>query len=511
MAAREVILSIDGGTESVRVGLVDARGRLVASAAEPYPTRFPRGGWAEQAPADWWASLCAAARACLAAAAPGCRVVGLCADATTCTLVPLDGAGEPLRPALLWMDVRAAAQARAVAATGHAALARYTPAGVSAEWMLPKALWLAAEEPETWVATASLVEYLDWLNLRLTGRLALNLNTATQRWLYNARAWHWPLDLFEAVGLRGLAARLPADVVPAGERLGALTPAAARDLGLAAGTPVVQGGGDAFVAVPGLGLVEVGGMGLIVGSSTVLAGLTAAPATGPGFFGSFPDAIVPGLELVEAGQASSGSILAWFRRELARELPADRAYRTLDAEAAAEPPGSGGVVVLENFQGNRTPYTDSRVRGAVWGLSLATSRAQIWRALMEGIGYGTRGILAALSAAGVRPPRLVACGGATKSALFMQILADSCGLPIALTEVGEAPLLGCAVLAAAGLGLHTDLHAAAAAMVRVTRTYEPRPETAEIYAAGARLYEQSFHGLRGPMHAAQPAQAQPAR
>jgi ribulose kinase len=246
-------------------------------------------------------------------------------------------------------------------------------------------------------------------------------------------------------------------------------------------------------------------MALIAGSSTVVAGLSRAAAHGHGFFGSFPDAIIPGLELVEAGQASAGSVLAWFRRECARDLPPETAYRALDEEAAREAPGAGGLVVLESFQGNRTPYTDSRVRGAVWGLSLATSRGQIWRALMEGVGYGLRGILAALAAAGVRPARLVACGGATRSPLFMQILADACRVPLGLTQVPEAPLLGCAVLAAAGIGLYRDIPSAAAAMVRVARTYEPRAETAEVYERGARLYEASFHALREPMHEASAA------
>ncbi len=498
MAPAEQILAIDGGTESVRVALFDASGNLLAAAAEAYPTRYPEAGWAEQSPEDWWSSLCRAARACVQAAPSG-RIVALCADATTCTLVPLDAAGRPLRPALLWMDVRAAAQAQAVAATGHAAL-QYTPAGMSAEWMLPKSLWLREREPETWAATATLVEYIDWLNSRLTGRLALALNTATQRWLYNGRRWRWPRDLFAAMGAADLETRLPAEIVPAGERFGALTADAASALGLPPCLPVIEGGGDAFVALPGLGVVDPGAMGLIAGSSNVLAGFARESAHGPGFFGSFPDAIIPGLELVEAGQASAGSVLAWFRRELARDMPAEGAYRVLDEEAAREPAGSGGLTALENFQGNRTPYTDSRVRGALWGLSLATSRGRIFRALMEGIGYGVRGILHALAAAGVRPERLVACGGATRSPLFMQILADVCGVPLALTEVREAPLLGCAVLAAAGLGLYPDIASASHAMVRAARSWSPRPENAAVYEAGARLYDASFHALRKPMH-----------
>ena len=495
----EYVLAIDGGTESVRVGLFDRSGRLMAKAAHSYGTAYPRSGWAEQDPDEWWAALASASRACLAAASiSGKDVAGISAVATTCTLVPLGTDGRHVRPALLWMDVRAAQQAERVSQTGHAALS-YCRAGCSAEWMLPKAMWLREHEPQVYARTSHFAEYLDWLMYRFTGRLVLNRDTATQRWFYNCRTWDWPADLFASVGLPDLTDKIPSEIVPIGARVGSITPEAAEALGLTAGTPVFEGGGDAFVALLGLNVTRPGKVGMITGSSTVVAAFAADEVHGAGVFGGFPDAVVPGLWLVEAGQASTGSMLAWFRSLMAQDLPADTAFVALDDEAAAVAPGSNGLIVLDSFQGNRTPYTDASARGAIWGLSLHTTRAHIFRAMMEGIAYGTRHILDVFAHLGCRSSELYVCGGATHSNLFLQILTDVCSLPLVVTEVAEASLLGGAIVAAAGLGMHSDITAASNAMVRPRKTYEPGAQQ-HTYLPYFELYKQTYPQLRSLMH-----------
>ena len=250
----------------------------------------------------------------------------------------------------------------------------------------------------------------------------------------------------------------------------------------------------------GLNVAGPGKIGLITGSSNVLGAFVAEEFHGPGLFGAFPDAVLPGLWLVEAGQVSTGSVLAWFKRNFAADLPAEAAYRLLDAEAARLPPGSGGLVALDHFQGNRTPYTDSQARGALWGLSLHTGRADVFRALMEGIAYGTRQILETLAGYGHAAGEVLVCGGATRSEVFMQIYADVCGLPMAVTEVSDAPLLADAVLCATGLGAYPDLTAAAAAMVRITRTYAPDPARHAAYAFYYDRYRDTYAQLRDLIH-----------
>jgi ribulose kinase len=366
--------------------------------------------------------------------------------------------------------------------------------------MLSKALWLSENEPEVYARTTCLIEYTDWLVYKMTGRLVLNLNTATQRWYYNGREWGWPGDLFAAVGVPELEKKFPKEVVPAGREVGRLLPEAAWALGLPDSITVYQGGGDAFVGLLGLNVAAPGKLGLITGSSNVMGVFVAQEFHGTGLFGGFPDAVVPGLWLVEAGQVSTGSILAWFKRYFAADLPPASVYSILDGEAKQIPPGAGGIIVLDYFQGNRTPYTDPLARGAIWGLSLHTTRAHLFRALMEGIAYGTNHILEVLSGYGQSPQEMCTCGGATRSDTFMQIYADVCGIPISIVKVTDAPLVGGAILAATGAGAFPNLQAAAQSMVKVTKTFIPNRERHEAYRFYFERYKQTYCHLRELMH-----------
>src|SRR5262249_44280388 len=214
------------------------------------------------------------------------------ADATTCTLIPLNAQGEVLRRSLLWMDVRATEQAGRIFETGHESL-RYSLAGVSAEWMPAKMLWLKEHEPEISQETRYLLEYTDWIAYCLTGRLTLNLNTIAQRWYYHKPGGGWPSAFYSEIGLSGIEAKFPTDILRIGEIVGPLSDDAAQQLGLPTGIPVAAGGGDAFIGLLGLGVVEPGDLGVVMGSSNVLSGLTTDEVHFHGIFGSFPDAVIP--------------------------------------------------------------------------------------------------------------------------------------------------------------------------------------------------------------------------
>jgi len=495
------VLGIDAGTEAVKAGIFDVQGRRVALSARPYRTYFAAPGWAEQEPTEWWASLVGAVQESLRKADVSAgEIVGVSADATTCTLVPLGADGSELGRALLWMDVRSAAQAQRIYATGHPAL-RYCLAGVNAEWMPPKMLWLKENEPARYGATATLLEFTDWIAYRLTGRLALNLNTATQRWFYHGPSGGWPLAFWEEIGLADLAAKLPAELLPLGRVVGGLRGEIAAELGLRPGIPVAVGGGDAFVGLLGQGVTQPGDLGVVMGSSNVLSALAAEEVHFPGVFGSFPDALLPGLNLVEAGQVSTGSLLSWFKRNFGAGAEADAAargmsvYALLDEEAARLPAGSEGLVVLDSFQGNRTPHTDSTARGMIWGLSLQSGRAHVFRALMEGIAYGMEDILQTFRRQGFQIERIIASGGATHSPLFMQIYADVTGRALSVTREPEASLLGSAIVAAVGAGLYPDLAAAAGEMVAVERVYQPDAQRHLEYAFYVRQYQETYQQM----------------
>jgi FGGY-family pentulose kinase len=504
------LIGIDGGTESLRVGVFDVSGRPLAFAATPYGLDHPRPGWAEQDPDEWWSALVQSVRGAMEKS--GVRaddIAGISLDCTTCTVVAVDDRGRHLRPAIIWMDVRASDQARRIGRSTHPAR-KYNSGGkgpVSAEWYPSKALWLKENEPDTYRRARYLVEYTDWLNWRLTGRWTVNINTASMRAYYDRAQGGWPTGFYSEIGLGDVLDKLPAEVLDLGEPVAGLAEGQASELGLKPGTPVAQGGADAFVAQIGLGVVQPGKMALITGSSHVLTGQSDRATFGEGFFGAYTDAVVPGQYTVEGGQVSTGSVLKWFKdnfcADVLREAEAKRVnpYDLLNERASRLPIGSDGLIVNEYWQGNRTPYTDPDARGNIWGLSLHHGPAHLYRAIQEGVCYGTEHILRHMRDADVDVREFVAAGGACNSRHWMQMHADVTGVPIALTEVGDAAVLGCAILAAAGAGIYPGVPQAAEAMVHETEVLEPDKARHDEYQFFVDAYAETYPRLRDLVHA----------
>jgi len=507
MADGQYLMGIDGGTGGVRVGIFDREGAPVVFESVEYTTTFPRSGWAEQDPGEWWSCLVQAVRRAMSdgGVAPE-EIAGISTDATTCTVVAMDRQDRVLRPALLWMDVRASDQARKVEETGDRAL-KYNGYGpVSAEWMPSKALWLKENERETYDNATHICDYEDWMTFRLTGEWTASINTASFRAYYDRDAGGWPESLYEAVGLGDVIEKFPEKVLDMGTAVDGLTKAAAEELGLPEGTPVAQGGGDAFVGTLGLGVTEPGKLALITGSSHVIVGQAAEAHYGRGFFGSYTDGIVPGQYSVEGGQVSTGSIVAWFKNQFATDAAAQAkergidTYEVLNEMAAKVPIGSDGLIVIDYFQGNRTPHTDPLARGMIWGLSLGHTPGHIFRAILEGICYGTEHIFRTMREHGFTPKETVVAGGPTKSELWMQMHADVSNVPISLTSEGEGPVLGSAMLAAVGAGIYPDIHTAARNMVHTERTIEPDQGKHEEYKFYVDRYIETYPQMRESMH-----------
>ena len=488
------LIGVDGGTESLRAGVFDLEGRPLAFAATAYKTRFPNPGWAEQDPGDWWAALGESVRRAVErAAVPTEEIAALALDTTCCSVVALDQEGEPLRPCLIWMDLRSAPQTEKVVATADEAL-KVNSNGkgpVSAEWMLPKALWIKENEPQIFAQAATICEFQDYLNYHLTGRRVASINNVSARWHCDRRRGGIPESLLEKLGLGDLAQKWPSEVLDLGQVVGGLTARAAKHLGLPQNLPVVQGGADAFIGMVGLGVVRPGSLAFITGSSHLQLGLSAVPFHGTGVWGTYPDALLPGLYAVEGGQTSTGSVVNWLKN-----LYGVSDYEDLNLEAAKLPPGSEGLIVQEHFQGNRTPHTDPQSRGAIHGLTLKHGRAHLFRAAIEGIAFGSELILETMRHNGFAPDRIVVAGGATRSDLWLQIHADVCNLPLTLTEVADAPALGCAILAAVGVGLHPDIPTAADHMVKVTHVVEPDLSTHSAYRPFYEAYKSTYAALR---------------
>lgn len=476
-------LTADGGTESLRARIYDLNGKCIASCTVPYETSFSAGARAEQMPADWWASFVKASRGAISKGGidPG-QIEAIAYATTSCSVVALDENGDALRPALIWMDVRAHAEADAVLATGDPAL-QLNGAGqgpVSAEWMLPKALWLKRNEPEVFDRAYRICEYQDFLTYKLTGEWAASLNNVGLRWHFRNDAGGRPETLLGALGLEALLDKWPPRVVAPGEVIATLTAQAATELGLSRSVKVVQGGADALIGMIGLGVARPGQLALITGSSHLQFGVTEAALSAPGVWGAYADIVYPGRYVVEGGQTSTGSIINWLGR-----LTGGLNYDELNARAAELEPGCDGLIIQDHFQGNRTPYTDPLSRGAILGLTLAHEKHHIFRAIMEGISFGTRAILDAFGRAGYTSSEITVGGGASASDLWMQIHADTAGLTIKIPASADAPSTGSAILAAHGAGHFETIDDGIAGMVHPGRTIDP-------IAANVAKYEEIY-------------------
>lgn len=507
MTGGPYLMGIDFGTGGVRVGLFDPEGAPIVFHGEEYETRYPRPSWAEQDPDEWWSALVTATKKAMEeSGVESGEIAGISIDATSSTVLAMDEKDRHLRQAIMWMDVRASDQASRIAKTGDDAL-KYNGYGpVSAEWGLPKALWIKENEPEVYKNAQHICDCSDWLIHRLTGEWASSINITSTKYYYDRDEGGYPEDLYEAVNAGDLLDKFPKNVLDMGAVVGGLRKETADELGLKANIPVAQGGLDAYVGALGLGVVEPGKVALITGSSHVMIGQTSQPIHDPGFWGAYTDALIPGQYTVEAGQASTGSIVAWFKNQFASDAAAkakDRGVDTYDVltEMAQDVPiGSDGLIVLDYFQGNRSPYTDPLARGAMWGLTLSHTPGHVFRGIIEGICYGTENILRTMRESDFELEETVVSGGPAKSDLWMQIHADVSNMPISFTRVSEGPVLGSAMLAAVGAGIYPDIPAAAKNMVHTSETIEPDPDRHEEYQFYLDRYMETYPQIKEQMH-----------
>jgi FGGY-family pentulose kinase len=491
IAEKKYVLGIDFGTQGLKLGIFSALGKLVWKGEQSYPTYFPQVGRAEQNPLDWWNALIrllhqGSANVDLS------RIGGICVCATSSSVLLVDPEGTPVMPAMMWMDQRAVPDAGAINENRDPAVTgtlRYSGGKVSEEWMTPKALWL--KRNGMLKPGYKVVEQLDWINYMLTGKWAASQCNAVCKWNYVPSEGGFSPSFFSAIGWPEFAEHWPQEVIPVGGLVGTVTSQAAGQLGLPEGVPVFQGGIDAHIGMLGVGAVDPGVMALVMGTSFVHLVHSPKPVFQQGLWGPYPDALLPGSWLLEGGQLTCGSLTTWFLKQFYPDVPEEKragVYGELLREAEKIPAGSEGIVIMDSWQGNRTPYRNPLATGAIVGLTLAHTRYHIFRAILEATAYGTKNVIEAFQQTEQPIKRIIACGGGTKNPLWMQILSDVTGLAIETLEETEAGIKGCAITAAYGLGYYPSLADAAKAMGEKGKAYEPRPEERSAYEKYFQIY-----------------------
>jgi len=311
----------------------------------------------------------------------------------------------------------------------------------------PKILWLRRQRPELWAKTDKIVTSTTYLTWKLTGRFVIDHYTAsTFAPLYDIVRQDWCCDLADICP----AAMLPS-LMWSGEIAGAVSAAAARETGLAIGTPVICGTIDAAAEAVSVGVAEPGDMMMMYGSTIFIIEIAQKRLTDPRLWHA--PWLVAGQHAAMAGLATSGTLTHWFRDQFARDLPKDTAFATLTAEANATPPGANGLICLPYFSGERTPIHDPHAKGAFFGLNLTHDRGAMYRAALEGIASATRHITDTYAEAGSPPHRVLAVGGGTKNKPWMQATSDLTGLDQSVCGITTGASYGDAYLAALAVGL----------------------------------------------------------
>jgi len=440
-------LGVDIGTFESKGVLADASGAVLATAMRPHTLLVPRPGWAEHRPEeDWWGDLVAITRELLAVSGVDPRsIAAVATSAIGPCMLPVDAAGAPLMNGVLYgVDTRAAAQIASLdARIGEERILAACGNALTSQSVGPKILWLKEQRPALYARTAKVLTSTSYLTWKLTGEYVIDHYTAANfSPLYDVDRLDWTAELAPDI--------LPLDRLPrlawSTEIAGGVTAAAAAETGLAQGTPVTVGTIDAAAEAVSVGVESPGELMLMYGSTIFVIEVTDRPIRDPRLW--YAPWLTPGRHASMAGLATSGTLLRWFRDELARGAD----WETLVAEAAASPKGARGLLVLPHFSGERTPIHDTTAKGVFFGMDLTHTRGDLFRALLEGIAAGTAHVLETYHELGAGPRTAYAVGGGTKNAVWLQATSDLGGVTQVVRERTIGASYGDAFLAAVAVG-----------------------------------------------------------
>jgi xylulokinase len=497
-----LLLGIDVGTTSVKAAVYDVAGTRLAGAGREYRLHHPAPDRVEIDPATWWEAAVAAVREALATpgvAAGAVAAIGVSSQGESVTAV--DAAGRPLAPALVWLDNRAMAEARELAAAfpPDVVYERTGVPDINPTWTGAKLLWLRRHEPALFAKAARFLLAEDVLVHRLTGELVTDGGIQCTTLLFDIRDGGWWPAMLDAVGVR--AEQLPR-IIPTGSVAGALTTAAAGALGLRAGLPVVAGGMDQGAGAIGVGNTSAGIVSESTGGALTVQATTGDPGSDPTRQTPVYVHSAPGRWLYCPVCPTGGMALTWFRDQLggaevhgARDQSED-GYAALTALAEAVPPGCEGLTMLPHLAGAFSPEYVPSARGVFAGFTLAHTRGHFVRAVLEAVAFMLRRNLELLDAAGAPAREIRSHGGGARSELWNRIKADACDRPVVTLDGEDAAVRGDAMLAGVAVGAWRGLEEAARAMVAVRARYEPDPRNRVAYDDAYARYIRLFDALR---------------
>jgi len=485
----DLLLGVDIGTSNIKAVLATPDGVVVAEAQSAYDTQFPQSGWAEQNPQDWWDGTVSAVKQALSSrGVEPTHVKGMGVSGQGCAVTLIDNSGDVIRPAIIWMDTRSEVQCEAMrqcCAEEILQLNGKSPAPYNAD---PVLMWLNENEAESIQKAQTSLTTTGYITYCLSGERVMNISDASILFAFDLAKDNWSDALIESFGVpRKLYPRVAAcqDIV------GDLHPKAAKELGLPAGIPVIAGGEDTSSAGLAIGVAKPGQALLSLGTAGTIYVVQDVPNVHPDLL-AFSH-VLAGQKLLGGSMAAVGGGLNWFRQIVGDEL----SFEDVTELAAQSESGANGLLFLPYLSGELQPINDGYARGAFFGLSMGTSRADMVRAVMEGAAFAIAHNATIASEIGTSITELRAVGGPSKSPLWCQMIADISGYPVTVLRDNAGAPLGNALLAAKGVGLIDDLAATAIAACGETQVYEPHAKYRERYQQMFEIYCGLYPQLKG--------------
>lgn len=496
---KQYLLGIDIGTSACKIALFSKDGKVEAAASGAYPVYYPRSGWAEQNPDEWWEAVCDTIWKVLDSSgiAPS-EIAGVGIDGQSWSAIAIDKEGKVLTNTPIWMDTRAQSICdRVNQEIGAEKIFELCGNMLQPSYTTAKILWYKENLPDIYEKIDKILQSNSFIAYRLTGAITQDISQGYGLHCFNMRTGAWDMDMCERMGIP--SSFLP-EIVPCHQIIGTVTREAAEQTGLAPGTPVVAGGLDAACGTLGAGVVHAGETqeqgGQAGGMSICIEEYAADPRLILGYH------VVPNQWLLQGGTTGGGGVMRWLEREFGayeRSVAAEKGRTSLqqyNALSEQVSPGSDGLVFLPYMAGERSPIWDPNAKGVFYGLDFGKTKGHIIRSAMEGVAYSLKHNLDIAESAGAHVKELLAVGGCANSALWMQIKSDITGKSLAVPFSDTATTLGAALLAGVGVGMYENFEDAVAQTVKITRKYEPNTENHEVYMKNYETYLGLYENLK---------------
>ncbi len=497
---KNYVIAHDLGTTGNKATLYDREGQLIGSAFYGYKTEFAHPGWAEQNPEDWWKAVCSSTKDLLGQThVRGDEIACVTFSGQMMGAVPLDAQARPLRNAIIWADTRSVPQENWLAERiSREEIYQITGHRLSSSYSLTKMLWMRDHQPDIYQQTHKFVHAKDSIIARLTGVFVTEPSDASSMNLYDLENFAWSQTIIAAAELD--PAQLP-EIKQSIDVVGEILPSVADEVGVAAGTPVVIGGGDGACAAVGAGVVEAGTAYNYVGSSSWIAVASQKPIYDPAYKTFTFGHLAPHTFMPTGTMQAAGASYQWTRDQLGNFEQQAAAtlnispYELMNLQAESSPPGANGLIYLPYLLGERSPRWNANARGAFIGLTIRHTRADMIRAVLEGVTMNLRVILESFTSQGLHIGAMRLIGGGARGRFWNQIMADIYGLPIhRLAILEEATSMGAAVAGGVGVGLYPDF-SIIENMNTIAEVITPDPKAQAVYERIFPIFEESYNAL----------------